>query len=327
MASDTSNRTSSTSKEFYLLPASQCIPWIVVLAAECLSTVVFNIITIIVFVKQRQLQRQTLYLIIHLAIVDLLVGAISGPLQIERMGEYCDLWEYHQTISWGFHVKFALLHLFSFASLANLVAISLERVYVTFRPYSHLFMDRRVYYVIIPVIWLVASIRESVQIALVETQSDHADHGILTYVTLYFSYYLFCLFLICFSYGSIFLKTRCIFRQNTPSEARIIRQRKLTATLLLVTFTSLLSLLPAKIYVGVRTFRYEAIANLSLSSDFHIRMTVLMLFLANSLANPIMYSMRMQAFREGLAHLFRAAPSHANTTNEFEHRQTEENIL
>ena len=324
MASDISNRTSNTSNELYLLPASQCIPWIVVLAAECLSTVVFNIITIVVFVKQRQLQRQSLYLIIHLAIVDLLVGAISGPLQIERMGEYCDLWEYHLTISWGFHVKFALLHLFSFASLSNLVAISLERVYVTFRPYSTLLIGRRVYYVIIPVIWLVALIRESVQIALDETQTDL---GILTNATLYFSYYLFCLFLICFSYGSIFLKTRCIFRQNTPSEARIIRQRKLTATLLVVTFTSLLSLLPAKIYVGVLTFRYEAIANLSLSSDFHIRMSVLMLFLANSLANPIMYSMRMQAFREGLVHLFRAAPSHANTTNEFELRQTRENLL
>ena len=324
MASDTSNRTSSTSNELYLLPASQCIPWIVVLAAECLSVVVFNIITIVVFVKQRQLQRQSLYLIIHLAIVDLLVGAISGPLQIERMGEYCDLWEYHLTISWGFHAKFALLHLFSFASLANLVAISLERVYVTFRPYSTLLIGRRVCYVIIPVIWLVALIRESVQIALDETQTDH---GILTSATLYFSYYLFCLFFICFSYGSIFLKTRCIFMKNTPSEARIIRQRKLTATLLLVTFTSLLSLLPANIYVGVLTFRYEAIANLPLSSNFHMRMTVLMLFLANSLANPIMYSMRMQAFREGLAHLFRAAPSHANTTNEFELRQTRENLL
>ena len=324
MASDTSNRTSNTSNELYFLPASHCIPWIVVLAAECLSIVVFNIITIIVFVKQRQLQRQSLYLIIHLAIVDLLVGAISGPLQIERMGEYCDLWEYHRTISWGFHLKFALLHLFSFASLANLVAISLERVHATFRPYSHLFMGRRVYYVIIPVIWLVALIRESVQIALDEMQ---ADLGILTNATLYFSYYLFCLFLICFSYGSIILKTRCILMKNTPSEGRIIRQRKLTATLLVVTFTSLVSLLPANIYVGVRTFRYEEIANLSLSSNFHIIMTVLMLFLANSLANPIMYSMRMQAFREGLAHLFRAAPSHANTADEFQLRQTQDNLL
>ena len=318
MASDTSN-------ELYLLPASQCIPWIVVLAAECLFIVVFNIITIIVFVKQRQLQRQSLYLIIHLAIVDLLVGAISGPLQIERTGEYCDLWDYDPTMSWGFYVKFALLHLFSFASLSSLVAISLERVHATFRPYSHLFMGRQVYYVIIPVIWLVALIRESVQIALIETQTDNLLS--VTNATLYFSYYLFCLFLICLSYGSIFLKTRCILMKNTPSEGRIIRQRKLTATLLVVTFTSLLSLLPANIYVGVRTFRYEAIANLSLNSDCHIRMTVLMLFLANSLANPIMYSMRMQAFREGLVHLFRAAPSRANTTNEFELGQTEENLL
>lgn len=221
-------------------------------------------------------------------------------------------------------MKFALLHLFSFASLANLVGISLERVHATFRPYSNLLIGRRVYYVIIPVIWLVALIRESVQIALVETQTDHV---IVTNATLYFSYYLFCLFVVCFSYGSIFLKTRCILMKNTPSEGRLIRQRKLTATLLVVTFTSLLSLLPAKVYLGVLMFHYEAIANLSLSSNFHITVTVLMLFLANSLANPIMYSLRMQAFREGLANLFRAAPSHVNTTDKFELRQTVENLL
>ena len=325
MASNTSNRTSNTSNELYFLPASECLPWVVVLAAECLAIVVLNIITIIVFVKQRQLQRQSLYLIIHLAIVDLLVGAISGPLQIDRVGAYCDLWEYDQTKSWGAHVKFALLHLFSFASLANLVAISLERVHATFRPYSNLCVGRRIYYVIIPTIWLVALIRESVQIAL-KMQTYHVT---LIGATLYFSYYLFSLLVICFSYGSIFLKTRYILMKNAPnaSEGRIIRQRKLTSTLLAVTFTSLLTLLPAKIYVAVEAFRYESLANLSLNSHFHITMTVLMLFLANSLANPIIYSMRMQAFRKGLAHQFRTEPRHLHAADEFELRQTGENLL
>ena len=64
------------------LPNSDCIPWLAVLILECLAIVILNIIAIIVFVKQRQPRRQSRYLIIHLAIVDLLVGAVSGSLQI-----------------------------------------------------------------------------------------------------------------------------------------------------------------------------------------------------------------------------------------------------
>ena len=74
--------------------ASQCIPWLAVLIIECLAIVILNIITIVVFVKKkRQLQRGSTYLIIHLAMVDLLVGAVSGPLQIKiRMSRLCPLW-------------------------------------------------------------------------------------------------------------------------------------------------------------------------------------------------------------------------------------------
>ena len=58
--------------------ASECIPWLVVLIIECLAIVILNIITIVVLVKmKRQLQRRSTYLIIHQAIVDLLVGAVS----------------------------------------------------------------------------------------------------------------------------------------------------------------------------------------------------------------------------------------------------------
>ena len=65
-----------------LLTASRCIPWLLVHVIECLTIVILNIIIIIVFGKQRRLQRKSTYMIIHLAIVDLLVGAVNGPLWI-----------------------------------------------------------------------------------------------------------------------------------------------------------------------------------------------------------------------------------------------------
>ena len=97
MADNTTNSTIDGTRAKVITPSrdpSQCMAWLVVLMTECLATVILNIITIIVFVKQRQLQRRSTYLIIHLAFVDSLVGAISGPLTIaERMASFCNLWK------------------------------------------------------------------------------------------------------------------------------------------------------------------------------------------------------------------------------------------
>ena len=120
-----------------LLRNSDCIPWLAVLILECLAIVILNIITIIVFVKQRQLQRRSTYLIIHLTIVDLLVGAVSGPLQIDRSLTFCELRNFRASNNiWSIYVKFALLHLFSFTSFVNLVFVPLERLHTTLRSFK-----------------------------------------------------------------------------------------------------------------------------------------------------------------------------------------------
>ena len=148
--------------------AWQCIPWLVVLIIECLAIVILNIITIVVFMKKkRQLQRRSTYLIIHLAMVDLLVGVVSGPLQIERrMSGLCPLWNYRRKNIWSHYLSYAFLHLFSFTSLTNLIAISLERLHATFFLFRHRVMREWVYRAIIIAIWLIPIFREAAQIFL-----------------------------------------------------------------------------------------------------------------------------------------------------------------
>jgi len=159
------------------LSNSDCIPWLAVLICECLCIVILNIITIIVFVKQPQLQRRSTYLIIHLAIVDLLVGAVSGPLQIhDRLVLRCELWNSITFNFWSRHVILALFHLFSFTSLVNLVFVSLERLHATFCPFRHRFVKKWIYGVIITVIWLTTTARESVQIILKEKKNYPRFH-------------------------------------------------------------------------------------------------------------------------------------------------------
>ena len=278
--------------------ASQCIPWLVVLIIECLAIVILNIITIVVFVKKkRQLQRRSTYLIIHLAIVDLLVGAVSGPLQIEnRMSKDCPQWNYRRETTWSRHISFAFVHLFSFTSLTNLIAISLERLHATFCPFRHRFVRKWVYRVIIIFIWLIAIVRETAQIFLWEI----ADLMVID-IYLYILFYAVSLIVICVSYILIVIKVRCSSHPQFHSRSK--RERKLTGTALIVSVVSLLCFLPGMIYGACRHLSFTCFMN------FHIHMAVTFLFLGNSLVNPIIYSLRMPGFREGLLQLVYRAPN------------------
>ena len=277
--------------------ASQCIPWLVFLIIECLAIVILNLVTVVVFVKKkRQLQRQGTYLIIHLAIVDLLVGLVSGPLQIERMiGFFCPLWNYRRETTWSRRLSFAFLHLFSFTSLINLIAVSLERLHATFCPFRHRFVRKWVYRAIIIVIWLISIVREAAQIFL----RGIADQVVInTY--LYCLFYAVSLFVICVSYILIVIKVRC--SRHPQFHSRSKRERKLTGTALIVSLVSLLCFLPAMIYAAWTRHSSTYFINV------HIHMAVLVLFLANSLVNPIIYALRMPGFREGFLQLVNRVP-------------------
>ena len=155
----------------------QCIPWLVVLGTECLTIVILNAIIIIAFVKQRQPQRRSKYLIIHQTMVDLLVGLVHGPLMIEWCGSICDLWEYHRSfITWLLMLETVLGVQVYQVSFLNLAVISLERVHATFRPFKHRFIKKWVYGVIITVIWLVPTVMNSISSGIVP-------------LTIFFAYY------------------------------------------------------------------------------------------------------------------------------------------
>ena len=279
--------------------ASECIPWLVVLIIECLAIVILNIITIVVFVKKkRQLQRRSTYLIIHLAIVDLLVGAVSGPLQIEiGMSQLCPLWNYRRKTIWSHRLSFAFVHLFSFISLTNLIAVSLERLHATLCPFRHRFVRKWVYRAIIIVIWLIPIVRVA---AIIFSWEIGYVEVINTYF--YLPFYAVSLFVICVSYILVVIKVRC--SRHLQFHSRSKRERKLTGTALIVSLVSLLCFLP--LVISLTLFYYLL--------NFHIELALLVLFLANSLVNPIIYALRMPGFREGLLQLVYRNPDISNAS-------------
>ena len=312
MPTNTSNNTNNASG--FLLPVSHCVPWIIVIGTESFLIVVLNLVTVIVFTKQRQLRRKKTYILIrNLAVIDLLAGAISGPLQIERFGEQCDVWGYSTKSTWDYYLKNALLHLFSMASLSNLVAMAMERAHAIFFPFKHRLIGKPAYRTIITIIWLVAVIRESFQVILMEIHENSEELLEMINSTLYVPYYLTSLILVCISYSSIFVKTKTITRSKSRRNSVVSKERQVTSTLFIVTVVSLLTLSPVIAFISLGAF-----SNISFPSKifyFHIRMIVLLFFLANSLANPIVYSLRMRGFRAGLAELFGLPANLLNATH------------
>ena len=242
--------------------------------------------------KKRQLQRRSTYLIIHVSIVDLLVGAVSGPLQIEiGMSQFCPLWNHRQKTISSQHLSFAFVYLFSSTSLTNLTAISLERLHATFCPLRHRFVRKWVYRAIIIVIWLIPIVRVAALIFLLKIGYFEV---INTYLFLLF--YAVSLFVICVSYILVVIKVRC--SRHPQFHSRSKRERKLTGTALIVSLVSLLCFLPA--IINLALFNYFI--------NFHIDIAVEVLFLANSLVNPIIYALRMPGFRKCLLQLFYRVP-------------------
>ena len=120
-------------------------------------------------------------------------------------------------------------------------------------------------------------------------------------IYLYILFYAVSLIVICVSYILIVIKVRC--SRHPQFHSRSKRERKLTGTALIVSLVSLLCFLPAMIYGVCLHLSFTRFMN------FHIHMTVTVLFLGNSLVNPIIYSLRMPGFREGLLQLVYRVPN------------------
>ena len=294
------------------LPVSHCVSWFAVFGTVCLAVVILNIITIIIFVKQRRLQRKSTYLIIHLAIIDLLVGAVTGPLWIDFfMRQYCDLLEFDRPDSiWLFVQGRATGYNIDKVSLLNLAFISLERTHATFCPFKHRSVKKWVYGVVITVTWLFPVVVMSLVFGLLNF--NHVSFKIASVLFLYLSILLLVIFA---CYFFIYIKVRGGRFAQLHSAAGL-RERKLTSTMFLVTFGSFLTFLPLIVFHGMIAFDLKLYASLPTNFRFHFEMAMITFSLFNSLINPIIYAIRMPEFRAGMLQIiFRRAPRGLHPVN------------
>ena len=271
-----------------MLTLSECIPWMTVTLAESVAIVTLNLCMVIVFMGNRNLRKRSTYLVINLAVIDMLVGGAGVYGQFYWVRARCNLWEWHIT-EYGAYTFVVLL--FPIGSLTNITSIALERVHATFFPFRHRVLKKLVYGLLIAVVWVTSglvSVASTLFLLFEERQYD--TYSRFTFISI-------CFLIISISYSSIVIKVRCGAQPQHHGAAS--RERKLTMTLFIVTVVSLLFYLPYVVTVFVIFISKSEITN------FHLIYALFSLFFANSLVNPILYAIRMPEYRSAFLALFR----------------------
>ena len=275
-----------------MFSSSKCITWFAVFVTESLIIVSVNLLTIIVFIKNRNLRIRAMYLVISLTVADMLVGLLSESLfPLVQMEYPCDLLTrvpLDEKIETFISTTILVLPL---VSLTNIAVISLERTHATFRPFKHRVIKKWVYGVIIATVWVLPVMILSAAVSI--NFYDFSDNLFILWPI----YYCCCLFVICVSYACIAIKFVC--GAHPQHHGAVNRQRKLTVTLFIMTIVSLILLIPLLLHLFVSAISPQNI--LFSLSYFYFSF---ILAGVNSFVNPILYSVRIPEFKQALISLF-----------------------
>ena len=270
--------------------------WFAPFIIECIVIFLLNAFTLAIYTRNRHLRKPSTYLIINLTVADLLVGTVGTvlvrlsffvPDKLER-----DL-ELKQAFSWQSFVYLTLSDLFPVASLANISLISLERLHATLFPFRHCLIGKRVYLTTICCSWLF-SLTLSCVFSLLDLRASPA----FPYV---FSSYIFLSLLILTVSYVIIIST---VKNNPPSPnagPALSKERKLTVTLFTVNVVSVLTILPFVIWIVIA---HHIQSKLCHAVFLRIEFSFELLYLFNSIINPLIYAIRMQEFRKAATKLF-----------------------
>nr|XP_058972586.1 trace amine-associated receptor 13c-like [Pocillopora verrucosa] len=276
----------------------ECITWMVVGLTESVTIIALNSLTVIAFCRDRDLRKRSTYLVMSLAVADMLSGGISPLHLFYDVGAMCNFWR-HNTEHW-YLIPTVLVSWFLGCSLTNMTFISLERLNATFWPFRHRTIKKSVYWVLIIAIWLTALLFSCalVMIYYYTREWDYCFYTWSSFISIY-------LLVICVSYVFIFVKLR--FGKQPRHHGAANRERKLTVTLFTVTSLSLLLWLPYVITISL-FFATNILSSMSEMALFRLYHISTVLLYTNSFLNPIVYTIRMPGFRRALKMLCRQRP-------------------
>ena len=238
-----------------------------------------NLLTIIIFQK-KQLRRRPHFLLISLAVADLLVGLVSIPLFIAN--NYVE-----SQILFGAFVRVGNM-LPGFASIFTLATIALERMYAIGWPFRHRVLKIQSYVIAILTPWI---------LAFVLTLCANLSHLVnKSFVALLLTFLIGTVVVTCVAYLVLWKKAGSqILRRYEVHETRDLRLGK---TIAIITAAFLVTWLPFQILILTLSF-----CNSCLVSPATMNSTKLLHY-ANSIVNIVIYPVRNEEYRAALCQMF-----------------------
>ena len=252
--------------------------WSAIFLSEGILILLGSAVTIAVFRRRRFALKRASYLLINLAIADLLVGLTVALYGFGWI--YCDEFPSYFYVTNGYFLSLSMT-----ASINSLVVIAIERAFAIVKPFKHRTAPTRCYSYAICYAWVLA--------AVVSVASSLFMRGFLFVKFIISFIYIVSLMAIILSYLTIwwFSSKRLSVRDHRPNS-------RLTATLSIVTLFSLVTWAPLSIYFST----FPALDGTDFITDTRV-LGLLFLQCANSLLNPFVYVLRMPGFRQEITRL------------------------
>ena len=267
---------------------SMVIAFVIVYVLEAVLIIIGNSFAIFVFLTERLHQKRTCFLLINLAVADLLVG-ISEPIVLAT-GKFDKMTSVKGEEKRLMYPSSSLQLLASSTSVFFLALIALERVYAVLWPLRHRVINTRVYIYSIATVWVVGLCMAGLSLLSMFYKKVDRRYFIVSIQICLFISVLF----ICASYFKIHNRLRSTSAEIAPHSNQSIEQSlKLSRTLFIVIAASLVFWGPAFVVYTVKEFCPQCVSPL-------VHWLVNALHLANSMVNPFVYTFRMPIFKAAL---------------------------
>ena len=283
-SNSSSNAFSSSTQD---LPSKTIvIVWCSAFAVEAFFIVTGNLLTILFFAVNKKLHKKSLVLVINMAFADLLFGGVFLPLYVYFLADHNQLWRVR--LRTPLHMFSLITQIgFSQASVLSAALISGERFYAICWPLRHRTLTMRVYWIVILMAWTV--------VVLVSTAYPLSNPFGLNrhkHVFIFLSYFLVLVFIVCSCNIGIWRKFR---HRSVASHQKngTSHNKRLTKTLLFVSISGVVSLLPSTIGSFLVSFW-------KVSIPWSIAQTMRFLCFSNAFVNPVVYALRIPEFRQAL---------------------------
>ena len=270
---------------YHRLSKAEGIAFSSVFIVACFFIVAGNFLTIVLFALSKKLRKRSLFLVMNMAISDLLLGAVSLPMYLLVNGDDFRLGEV-KTKPQYFYFSYIFVDTFlSQVSLISAVSISLERFHAICWPLRHRALSMQAYKIGISSTWALASFVSSIITLLLWFKlGKYACYVWMTYA-------LTMLSIVCGS--NIVIRRRSRQRATIVSSHNTLSIKSLTHTLLFVSFLALVFWIPLVIMNFL-----SLVCEISASWLSFAHNIANVLNYCNSCVNPMVYAYRVPEFRQ-----------------------------